>query len=97
MSTMTDGLTGEVLVEVLRERRRQEELRRRGKFPHTCAAREIGPADKLAVLAEEFGEVARHVCEHAIDPARLDRMKLRKELVEVAAVAVAWAESLGES
>jgi hypothetical protein len=43
---------------------------------------------RLAVLGEEFGEVARAV--HDRDPEALAR-----ELVQVAAVAVAWREALG--
>lgn len=38
------------------------------------------------ILAEEFGEVARAVLEH-------DAAGLRAELVQVAAVCVAWLES----
>lgn len=95
-----DGEVGDVLQDVFRERMRQEELKRQGKFKHTCA--DVMPnAERLAVLAEEFGEVSRHVCEELI-AERLDtaeRLKLHAELVQVAAVAVAWAEALrkGES
>jgi NTP pyrophosphatase (non-canonical NTP hydrolase) len=90
-----DGDTGDVLSLVNKERYRQEQLREEGKFKYTCAARKgLSLSDKLAVLAEEFGEVARHVTEGIIDPKRVNREKLKKELIEVAAVAVAWAESL---
>ena len=52
-----------------------------------CSSRDVPVAVKAAVLAEECGEVAR---------ATLDRQPaaLRAELVQVAAVAVAWLESL---
>ena len=86
-STWPDGPTDDLLKEVNRERWRQEELRRAGKFPWTCAAPEPSAEAKFAVLGEEVGEVARHVTESLIDPARLDVAKLRKELIEVAAVA----------
>jgi len=59
-------------------------------------------ADWFLILQEEVGEAAREACEHvfrgrfpehyADDPERLHR--LRKELIEVAAVAVAMVESL---
>jgi NTP pyrophosphatase (non-canonical NTP hydrolase) len=42
---------------------------------------------KLTVLAEEFGEVARAILEN--NPGNL-----KEELVQVAAVSVAWLESL---
>jgi len=83
----------EMLKRVGEERYRQEELRRAGKFPHTCAGLGYAQSEKLVVLAEEFGEVSRHVAEF-IASGELDEMSLRKELIQVAAVAVAWAESL---
>lgn len=63
---------------------------------------------KLVVLAEEFGEAAREVSDlliaeskttgalsDSLDIKELQR-KLRTELVQVAAVAVAWIEALGK-
>lgn len=44
------------------------------------------PLKKLAILAEEFGEVANAILEQ-------DKANLREELVQVAAVCVAWLES----
>ena len=43
----------------------------------------------LTILAEEFGEVAREVYEN-----KEDTTSLQSELVQVAAVAVAWLEAL---
>jgi hypothetical protein len=97
-------ITEVVLTDVLRERIRQEKLKDEGKFPWSCCD-EINPdtgtvildAEKLAVLAEEFGEVANIVCKLQ---AKREESKsvstdgLREELIQVAAVAVAWAESL---
>jgi NTP pyrophosphatase (non-canonical NTP hydrolase) len=91
---MNRHLHDAVLDEVTAERERQERLRDEGKFPHTCASRGLSYAEKYAILGEEVGEVARHVTEGVIDVTRVDVTKLRKELIEVAAVAVAWAESL---
>ncbi|TLM92970.1 MAG: hypothetical protein FDZ75_05765 [Actinobacteria bacterium] len=71
------------------ERDRQER-----KFPgETCRAG-IPDALKLTVLVEEVGEVAREILDgptHSPDELR-DRM--HAELVQVAAVAVAWLEAL---
>lgn len=62
------------------ERERQESMRDAGT---------IGPVDtdgeRLAVLVEEVGEVAR---------AMNDGKGLREELIQVAAVAVAWVEAI---
>lgn len=51
----------------------------------SCASGSVDARTKLAVLAEEFGEVARALLERDADG-------LRAELVQVAAVAVAWLE-----
>lgn len=52
-----------------------------------CSGTGITGTTKMAVLAEEVGEVARAVLDRTPD-------RLRTELVQVAAVAVAWLESL---
>lgn len=86
-----------VLFEVRNERRRQEYLRTQGKFRATCATTGDNALDDfecLAVLAEEFGEVSRAVCEQMAGSNELVRMSLREELIQVAAVAVAWVERL---
>lgn len=87
------------LSDLLNERVRQNELKAQGRFLYTCADRELAPAQKLAVLAEEFGEVARATLEVGalVNDGRCvtdAREALRKELVQVAAVAMAWVEGL---
>jgi NTP pyrophosphatase (non-canonical NTP hydrolase) len=52
-----------------------------------CSSKSVSNDTKAAVLAEECGEVARAVLEQDTDG-------LRRELVQVAAVAVAWLEAL---
>jgi hypothetical protein len=90
-----------VMLEVIRERFRQEDLKVEGKFRWTCAdVRDpngvvICNPDRLTVLAEEFGEVSHVVCDemtHGSLPD--DEDKLRTELIQVAAVAVAWVEAI---
>lgn len=51
-----------------------------------CSSLDVPPIVKVAVLSEEIGEVARAVLDGS--PA------LREELVQVAAVAMAWLEAL---
>ena len=51
-----------------------------------CSSSDVPAPVKAAVLAEECGEVARAALDGTAD--------LRDELVQVAAVAVAWLESL---
>jgi hypothetical protein len=83
-----------ILADIMKERKRQEILLQAGKFHWTCASPNIKDEAKLAVLAEEFGEVANLVVETLISPDRRDIEKLRAELTQVAAVCVAWLESL---
>lgn len=54
-----------------------------------CSSPDVAEPVKLAVLTEELGEVARAMLDG-------DRDDLRRELVQVAAVAVAWLEGLEE-
>jgi hypothetical protein len=70
---------------VTSERCRQVQLRTEGRIPWSCADPLVSPGERLAVLVEEVGEVAR---------ALNDGVGLRDELVQVAAVAVAWIEGL---
>lgn len=100
----------DALQDISKERYRQEELRKLGKFDWTCADPLQSNTRKLAVLAEEFGEVAHEVTEEIIvldklakDPCEANHIKkayrdrLRKELIQVAAVCVAWVEGLEDS
>jgi NTP pyrophosphatase (non-canonical NTP hydrolase) len=84
----------QALTDVAAERVRQEQLRAQGRFPYTCAGDGLTPAEKLAVLAEEFGEVAREISDARNCRTEPNPKRLRAELVQVAAVAVAWVESL---
>lgn len=75
------------LVDAERDRQREK-----WRGPHQwgegdCSSNTVHATVKAAVLTEECGEVARAV----LDQRPLD---LRDELVQVAAVAVAWLESL---
>jgi hypothetical protein len=75
-----------VLRDVAVERQHQEHLKLAGKFRFTCADRGLSDPERLAILAEEFGEVARDVVERGEG--------LRRELIQIAAVCVAWIERL---
>lgn len=108
-----DGSTGDTLSKIYQERFRQEELKLRGKFTFTCADIEVTNSERLAVLAEEFGEVAREVTEQVImlhkdqkeftetgqrsvlaHIVKNQNQRMKKELIQVAAVCVAWCEAL---
>lgn len=78
----------DAVADVCVERCRQEQLKAEGQFRHTCADLEMDNATRLAVLGEEFGEV----CKELQDGGTVEN--LRKELIQVAAVAVAWVEAI---
>lgn len=84
--------------DVRSERRRQEQLKCEGRFAYTCADPELLNAERLIMLLRELGEVAHAV--HSIGDRRKKLLAqqtaahLRIELVQVAAVAVAWIEAL---
>lgn len=83
-----------IWADILKERVRQEELKAAGKFKYTCADSNMLSSEKYLVLAEEVGEVARAVLNlqnFAFDYSS-DLGKVREELVQVAAVSVAWLE-----
>jgi hypothetical protein len=105
-STMTDeeiragissyGRMLKCLDDIREERLRQNQLKMAGKFPHTCAD-PITDFQKLPVLGEEFGEVCQAVMQTIGLNSSHDAPKhLRTELCQVAAVALAWMESLTE-
>lgn len=77
---------------VANERVRQELKARDGGFAWTCSEPEIPNEARLAVLVEEVGEVARAVL--GLNGAVTDGGDLKNELVQVAAVVVAWLEAL---
>lgn len=92
--------TAAVLLDVAAERRRQDRLRDEGRFAATLAdADTLLLGEKLACITEEIGECARCVLAIAIAGAAhedLGTADLRKELIQVAALAVAWCEALDE-
>jgi hypothetical protein len=77
---------------IRREREHQRDLFRRGRISFDVASPIIDVRRKFRVLAEEVGEVA-----HAIDQVENHGMvasNIKLELIQVAAVCVAWLESM---
>lgn len=86
-----------VLEQIRKERLRQEQLKAAGKFKHTAADVECPDLDRLAALMEEVGEAATASMEERRTATPREAGKpsdLRKELIQVAAVACAWVESI---
>ncbi len=94
MSAKNSPVMMDVFERIAQERVRQQELLREGKHTFTCASPIADDNRKLRVLVEEVGEVAEALdaLENKKDWKRFDH--LREELVQVAAVAVAWLEAL---
>jgi hypothetical protein len=81
--------------EVRREVHRQDDLARAGKFGGTHIMPGGTDDARLRVLVEEVGEVAIELNE--ADIAGVSRTDdLRKELVQVSAVALAWVAAIDE-
>lgn len=83
-----------ILGAIADERAAQEKLKAEGRFKYTCADPDMPDQECLTVLVEEVGEVARAVLEKARLANDAHGKDLRKELIQVAAVAVAWIERL---
>lgn len=76
------------------ERHRQEELKEAGRFKFSCADKEMTDSEKFLVLSEEVGEVARALLNDHLLASDSKRRELRAELIQIAAVCVAWVECL---
>lgn len=94
------GQTLHIFKEIILERLRQEELREKGVIKWTLADAVVPSSDevildaeRLAVLAEEFGEVSQEVC-RGLNNGVVDDQALRAELIQVAACCVAWIEHI---
>lgn len=92
-----------VLIDVNGECQRQRILQSEGRFEFTCADVGLSQFEKLAILAEEIGEVAREILtQKPLGKAGKALANdtdgtvagLRKELVQVAAVAASWVEGI---
>lgn len=77
------------------ERARQERLRAEGKFTHTAASPDdeaFSDGWRLAALVEEVGEAAEAAIERGGFIGKPKGKDLHAELIQVAAICVAWIE-----
>jgi NTP pyrophosphatase (non-canonical NTP hydrolase) len=84
------------LTTVGRERKRQLALQQQGRFTYTLSDDGMTDFERLACIVEEVGEVGRNVLARAglATDGDTDDAALRKELSQIAALAVAWMERL---
>ena len=71
--------------------------RARAHAKHGAMSMESTPEmdlNRLAILLEEVGEVAKEFNEARNHNVPVDKVALRKELIQVAAMATAWAEAI---
>ena len=83
-----------VYAEVKAERVRQVLLKAAGKFRHTPSDVDMDEGDKLAALMEEVGEASEALLERRGLIGKPKGTDLRKELIQVAAIAIGWIEAL---
>jgi hypothetical protein len=68
----------------------------RAHAKHGATSMESFPVDdlnRLAILTEEVGEVAKEFNEARHEARPVDLLQLRTELIQVAAMAAAWADA----
>jgi hypothetical protein len=83
-----------ILERIWIERLRQKDLFRIGKIGFDCASPIVSDDRKLRVLVEELGEIAQEIDAAEFgDNKKQARLRLRTELIQVAAVAIAWLKS----
>ena len=92
MSKFNTRYTHGVLKDVHAERLRTVEAGQQGRVPHACEAPRTDWGYRLGVLGEEFGEVCTEWIECEVNATPGGRMY--DELIQVAAVATACAESI---
>lgn len=95
MAIKPDSITRGVLDDIWYERNRQYEKLEESNLLD-CADPAMMHPNKYMVLGEEVGEVANCILEAGFGAMTKEKFEeaLYKELVQVAAVATAWAESL---
>lgn len=76
--------------------------RDRAHAKHRATSMESMPVDdpdgaRRDIITEEWGEVAREYNEARHTARPVDRVALRKELIQLAAMAGAWADALGRT
>lgn len=77
------------------EELRSERIRAHEKHrDHSMESWPVLSAERYLVLAEEVGEVAKEFNDAKVEGRPIDRAALRKELVQVAAMAAAWVAAL---
>ncbi len=98
IETRVDFTQARVVLRVLAERQRQRQLFVDRKITFDVASPVPDTNRKLRVLIEEVGEVAQEL-DHLeqLPGSKPAQKRLREELTQVAAVAVAWLESLEPS
>ena len=94
MESKETKLQKEIFRKIAAERARQEEIH----GENSIVRRDPLGFESYAVLGEEVGEVGRALLDSKFDPnfPETSREELKIELVQVAAVVVAWLEALEE-
>jgi NTP pyrophosphatase (non-canonical NTP hydrolase) len=87
MTLKGEGRLWDAVEEIVRERRRQDMLKAQGRFKYTCADPELNNGERLAILVEEVGEVAR---------ALQTGEGLREEVGQCAAICLAWLQGMSK-
>jgi hypothetical protein len=97
---MSWNSTTDAVAKVIEERQRQELLKKEGRFVSTLATNGMPESYKLACIVQEIAEVSQILLKRAgLHPREIDdsNSALKGELLQIAALAVAWIEYLEET
>jgi hypothetical protein len=85
-----------ILARIGEERARAIRLKEQGRFEYTIADDGVSDGMRLAMIAEEVGEVARNIMarEGIVTDGSAEDSELFKELCQVAALSAGWMERL---
>lgn len=95
--SMTDHAARfQAIAEILTERERQDVLKAEGRFKYTLADDGLDDMEKVYTILEEITEAGKNVMAQRgnVTDGETDHAALRKEIVQVAALSLAWLEVL---
>lgn len=72
----------------------QERIRAHAKHGKNSMEQDMPTERRLAILVEEVGEAAKEINDGVLAGEGADLVKLRKELVQVGAMAAAWIDAI---
>lgn len=86
LADSTVEIAGEIVDERIRAHRKHHD--------HSMEAWAALAPERYLILAEEVGEVAKEFNDATVESRLIDRDALRKELIQVATMSIAWVDAI---